>query len=82
MEKYKEIIESNLRHRYMMLDRLRCDCEYYLNYGNRNEKVLWAQNVEDHINLMINLYDSFPESDKPQWITKEQIIEYGRKLKQ
>ena len=26
---------------YMMLDRLRCDCEYFLGFGGRNERRLW-----------------------------------------
>lgn len=65
---------------YMMLDRLRSDCDYFLGYGCRNEGVLWADNVERHIAIMRALWDSFPDDRKPQWLTREQIDEYEQKM--
>lgn len=38
--------------RYMLLDRLRSDCEYFLGNGHKNEKDLWGLNVPDHISAM------------------------------
>ena len=49
---WKDVIQhKDATFRYMMLDRLRVDCEYFLGNGNRNEKHLWAGDVERHIKL-------------------------------
>jgi len=67
-------------YKYMLLDRLRTDCEYYLGNGNRHAPHLWAGTVGTHIKSMILLYDSFPEADRPEWITKEDIENYRRMM--
>lgn len=67
-------------YKYMLLDRLRTDCEYYLGNGNRHAPHLWAGTVGTHIKSMILLYDSFPEADRPEWITKEDIENYKRMM--
>ncbi|NRD80856.1 hypothetical protein HPT25_26365 [Bacillus sp. BRMEA1] len=64
------------RFNYMLLDRLRMDCEYFLGNGNRNVKHLWANNEKDHIGKMKDLYNSFDE--KPEWLTYEQILHYEK----
>lgn len=33
----------NNEFQYKMLDRMKSDCEYYLGYGNRSTKYLWAR---------------------------------------
>ncbi|MDD3875414.1 MAG: hypothetical protein PHT69_02220 [Bacteroidales bacterium] len=66
---------------YMMLSRLQSDADYYLGYGNRNEKVLWALNVDDHIKEMKNRWNALPEDKKPEWLTMEDILEYEQKMK-
>ena len=64
---------------YMMLDRLRCDCDYYLNYGDRDPKhCLWAQDEQKQIDKMRELYDLL--QIKPEWLTIEQIDEYAAKM--
>lgn len=63
---------------YMMLSRMQNDCLYYLGYGNKNNKHLWAKNEYDQIELMRMLYDILPE--KPEWLTKEQIEEYADEM--
>lgn len=65
---------------YMMLDRLRCDCEYYLGYGNRNAEVLWSKNPREHIEAMKTRWLSFAENEKPQWLTWEQILEFEKQM--
>lgn len=52
------------------------DCKYFLGYGNRCEKYLWAGNVKDHILAMMVLWRSFPVDKQPEWLTWEQICEY------
>lgn len=75
-----EILKSEPRFRYMLLSRLEMDCEYYLGYGNRNERKLWGGNVRDHIWYMKELWHNFPEGEKPQWLSLEQIEEYGKQM--
>lgn len=36
------VLQHDKKFRYMLLSRMQSDCEYYLNYGNRNPKRLWA----------------------------------------
>lgn len=63
---------------YMMLGRLKSDCEYYLGYGNRNAKNLWAGDEQEQINEMKKLYNSFADEEKPEWLTYEQILQYEK----
>lgn len=59
---------------YQMLDRLRTDCDYFLNCGNHNADKLWAKNVKKHIAVMRLLYCSVP--NVPDWLTLADIDEY------
>ena len=64
---------------YMLLSRLQQDCEYYLGYGGRNaQHSLWAQDEQQQINKMRELYELLPE--KPEWLTREQIDEYAARM--
>lgn len=81
LESYKESIDTDLlkrdeQFRYMMLDRMRQDCNYYLEHPH--EKHLWAGNVEDQIETMKQLYNSLPE--KPEWITMEDIDDLEKQM--
>ena len=51
--------------RYMMLSRLKQDCEYYLGNGNRSTKYLWAGSEKDQIQEMKTRYNAFAD-DKNQ----------------
>jgi hypothetical protein len=64
---------------YMMLDRLRSDNDYYLGYGNRSERNLWAGNVNDQIDEMKRIWNKLKV--KPEWLSLEDILEYERKMK-
>ena len=37
-----DILQRDARFRYMLLARMQSDCEYYLDYGGRDPKRLWA----------------------------------------
>ena len=76
----KDILKSEKHFRYMILDRMRQDCEYYLNYGSRSAKVLWAGDEKRHIQNMKDIWNSFDENDKPEWLTVEEIDEFARKM--
>lgn len=69
-------VRHTREHDYMMLDRYRNDCEYFLGYGNGYEGHLYFKDVNRHCDEMKKLYDSFHDKDKPEWITAEQIEQY------
>lgn len=75
------ILNSEPKFKYQLLDRLRQDCEYYLDYGNRSPKSLWAEDEEKQIKAMKDIWNSFLEDDKPEWLTMEQIDIYAKRMR-
>lgn len=63
---------------YQMLDRLRSDITYYLGYGNRNKDQLYYGDEQKHIEEMKKLHNSFPDDEKPEWLTYEDILNYEK----
>ena len=63
---------------YVLLDRLRADCDYFLGAGGRSEKHLWTGNVHVQIKKMRELYNALPE--KPEWLTAEAIDRYAAQM--
>lgn len=76
----KGILQSDEEFRYQLLDRMRTDCEYYLGYGNRHPKYLWADNEVEHIAAMKALWNSFPEEGKPEWLHYAKILQYEKEM--
>ena len=74
------ILKSEDSFRYQLLSRLKMDCDYYLGNGNRNPSNLWAEEEAGQIRTMKMLWRSFPDEDKPEWLTWEEILEYERKM--
>ncbi len=72
---------TNLEYNYMLLDRLKQDCEYFLGNGNGNVDTLWAKDIDEQIAKMKELYNSFTDDEKPEWITIEDIDNYEKKMK-
>ena len=66
--------------RYMMLDRLRQDCKYSLDYFDGSENVLWAKDKKSQIDNMKAIWKTFSENDTPEWLTWENILEYARRF--
>ncbi len=66
--------------KYMLLDRMKSDCLYWLGYGNKCNKYLWGNNPNDHIQYMLWLYDSFPDTEKPEWIHMADIIDFKNRM--
>lgn len=78
----REILRTKDDHfKYQLLDRMRTDCEYYLNAGGRHNKFLWSGTVKAHIEDMKALYNSFPESERPEWLSLEEIGAYYEQMK-
>lgn len=78
----KEENNTNLEYNYMLLDRLKQDCEYFLGNGNGNADTLWAKDIDEQIAKMKELYNSFADDEKPEWITIEDINNYEKKMKE
>lgn len=75
-----DIIERDSKFRYQLLARLKSDCEYYLNHGNRHPRSLWAGDEALQIEFMTQLHDSFKEDEKPEWLTMDEIIAYSKEM--
>lgn len=66
--------------RYMMLSRMKQDCDYYFGNGGRNSNILWAGDEKAQIDNMIALWKSFDPEDRPEWMTWGDIIGYANKM--
>ena len=80
MAEYEWILQSEDKFRYQLLSRLQMDCNYYLGNGNRNIKHLWAENEEEQIKVMKELWNSFSDDGKPEWLTWEDILNYENEM--
>lgn len=67
-------------YKYMLLDRMKQDCEYFLDGGMGNEACLWGKTVEEHIQDMKALFNSFSDENKPEWLSMEQIEDYEKRM--
>lgn len=70
--------EHDDKFKYMLLDRCKNDCLYFLGNGNGYEGNLWGKSIEEHIKVMRELYDSVPE--KPEWLTEEDINSFEAEM--
>jgi hypothetical protein len=77
---YTDILKSSETFKYQLLSRLQGDCNYYLGYGNRSKKALWAEDEEEQILVMKLLWNSFPHSEKPEWLTWDDILNYETEM--
>lgn len=66
--------------KYMMLSRYLMDADYFLGAGGGYEGHLYHKSVPNHISAMKELWNSFPEDGKPEWLTMEQINDYETKM--
>ena len=83
INQYEQYIQEKSwddRFRYMLLDRMRADCDYFLGNGQIYGNHLWAENVADQVGYMKALWESFPEDGKPEWLTMEQILNYEKQM--
>ena len=65
---------------YMMLDRLKSDCDYFLGNGDGFLGHLYYKNIDRHIEEMEKIYESFSNEEKPEWINLEDIKNYKEKM--
>ena len=72
--------ENPGKYDYMMLDRLRTDCEYFLGNGNGYLGHLYYKDIDKHIEEMKKIYESFSNEEKPEWMSLEDIDNYKQKM--
>lgn len=70
----------NPKFRYMMLDRLRQDCDYYIRNNFKTGNSLWAGDPRRQIETMKAIWLTFWPDDTPEWLTWEQILDYAKKM--
>lgn len=75
------LLDSEPSFRYQLLSRMKQDCEYYLGYGNRSRKALWAEDEATQIASMRAIWNSFSEEDKPEWLSLEDISNYAKEMR-
>lgn len=75
-------INCNDLFKYQLLGRMQNDCIVYLGDTPQchNPNRLWAMNEQKQIEIMKNLYLSFPDDKKPQWISMKDIVSYEDKI--
>lgn len=69
---------KEFRFDYMMLDRMRVDCEYYDTAAHYNNS--HVSTIRQTIDRMKEIWNKFPEDLKPEWISYEQILGYEKKF--
>lgn len=75
-----DLVGSDAEFRYRLLSRCIQDCKYFLGYGSRFSKYLWGCCVENHIQAMHILWDSFSDDEKPEWTSLEEIERFSKKM--
>lgn len=65
---------------YQMLGRLKSDCEYFLGNGNGHKDFLYYKDVNKHCDAMLAQYNSFPDDEKPVWLSIEKIENYRKEM--
>jgi hypothetical protein len=73
-------VKNNKKFEYMMLSRLRSDCDTHLAVENRYARRIPENEKLGVINSMKDLWNGFGDSEKPEWLTWEQILEYEKKI--
>lgn len=67
-------------YRYQLLGRLKNDCEAYIEADYPRVSRLWAQDPADQIEAMRTLWNSFPDGEKPQWLSAQDIDRFEAHL--
>ena len=75
-----DLVGSDSEFRYRLLSRCIQDCKYFLGCGSRFSKYLWGCCVENHIQAMRILWDSFSDDEKPEWTSLEEIERFSKKM--
>lgn len=67
------------RFMYAMLSELKGECNYFLNRGHGDVKILYFDDVNEHIKVMKAIYHSLP--DRPECCKLEDISDLHRRMR-
>ena len=73
-------VKNNKKFEYMMLSRLKSDCDTHLDTENKYAYRLAESARAGIIKNMKDLWNGFKDNEKPEWLTWEQILEYEKKI--
>lgn len=65
---------------YMMLSRLQGDCKTHFSAFSPSCRIKTKESKDGIIKEMKALWEQFTESEKPEWITLEEILDYERRF--
>lgn len=80
MSELQWILSRDACFRYMLLSRMMSDCNYYLGFGCKSPKRLWAGEEKEQIAYMKAIWNSFPEDAKPEWLSFQEILDYEKQM--
>lgn len=75
-----KIAKSQDESNYEILNHLKNDCENFLMNSNSNASYLSEGSVRNQISKMKDLWNTFSDDMKPQWLTYQQILDYERRM--
>ena len=74
-----DVLGKDKRFRFWLLGRMQADCKYFI--AHPLAKHLWAGDIEDQLEDMRALWQSFAEDEKPEWLTLEEIEKLGVQMR-
>jgi len=81
-EKDSEEVKYEGEYSYMMLGRYKSDAESFINSPTQkgSERNLYFGNVNEHISEMKKLWNVIPETEKPEWLSYDEILDYEKQM--
>lgn len=82
--------EKQYKFQYMMLSRLQSDCvgffgrdedgSSHMDCRYQNEHFIWGKDIRKLVSEMNRLWDEIPEDLKPEWLTREEIEGFCKRV--
>ena len=82
--------EKQYKFQYMMLSRLQSDCvgffgrdedgSSHMDCRYQNEHFIWGKDIRKLVSEMKRLWDEIPEDLKPEWLTREEIEGFCKRV--
>ena len=86
----REKREKQYKFQYMMLSRLQSDCvgffgrdddeSSHMDCRYHNEHFIWGKDIRKLVSEMKRLWDEIPEELKPEWLTREDIEGFCKRV--
>ena len=86
----REKREKQCKFQYMMLSRLQSDCvgffgrdedeSSHMDCRYQNEHFIWGKDIRKLVSEMKRLWDEIPEDLKPEWLTREEIEGFCKRV--